>query len=85
LWRGILADVFGEPFDYVAAPERTAVGSALMAGITAGVYADYGQASEAARPPLVATQPDPARTARYDDAYARYSRLSALLLEEGRV
>lgn len=85
LWRGILADVFGEPLNYVDAPERTAVGSALLGGIAAGVYAGYGEATEAARPPLLTTQPDAHRAARYDEAYARYSRLSALLLEDGPV
>ena len=84
LWRSILADVFGEPLSYVDAPERSAVGSALLGGIAAGVYAGFSDASDAARPPLRSTQPDPERAARYDEVYARYLRLSALLLEEGR-
>lgn len=84
LWRGILADVFGEPLAYVDAPERTAVGAGLIGGIAADVYADFDEASEAARPPLVATAPDPENVPRYDEVYARYSRLSALLVEAGR-
>jgi xylulokinase len=85
LWRGILADVFGEPLSYVDAPERSGVGSALLGGIGAGVYASFAEASEAARPPLRLTEPDPACSARYEAVYQRYLRLSALLLEEGRV
>ena len=85
LWRGILADVFGEPLSYVDAPERSGVGSALLGGIGAGVYASFAEASEAARPPLRLTEPDPAVPARYEAVYQRYLRLSALLLEEGRV
>jgi len=84
LWRGILADVFGEPLSYVDAPERTAVGAALLGGIAAGTYAGFSEAGEAARPPLLVTEPNPERAARYDEIYARYLRLSALLLEEGR-
>jgi xylulokinase len=84
LWRGILADVFGEPLSYVDAPERTGVGAALMAGIGAGLYAGYEEAAAAARPPLRTTHPDEERVARYDEVYARYLRLSELLLGAGR-
>ncbi len=84
LWRSILTDVFGEPLAYVDALERTGTGAALIGGIAAGVYGDYGEASAAARPPLRVSEPDAGRVALYDEAYARYSRLSALLLDEGR-
>ena len=84
LWRGILADVFGEPLAYVDAPERSGVGAALLGGIGAGLYGGFAEASEAARPPLRTTEPDAERSARYEAVYQRYLRLSALLLEEGR-
>jgi xylulokinase len=84
LWRGILADVFGEPLSFVDAPERSGVGAALLGGIAAGVYAGYPEASEAARPPLVTTEPTPEHIAGYDEGYARYLKLSGLLLEAGR-
>jgi xylulokinase len=84
LWRSILADVFGEPLHYADAPERTGMGAALIGGIAAGEYAGYSEAAEAARPPLVVTEPDPDNVSRYDDLYARYSRLSELLLSDGR-
>ena len=84
LWRGILADVFDEPLHFVAAPERTAVGAALIGGIAACTHADYAEAAEVARPPLHTTEPDPERVALYAGVYERFSRLSALLLEEGR-
>jgi xylulokinase len=84
LWRSILADVFGEPLSYVDAPERSGVGAALIGGIAAGVYGGFEEASEVARPPLVTSEPNAERVTRYDEVYSRYSRLSALLLEEGR-
>ena len=84
LWRGILADVLGEPLGYVDAPERTGVGAALLGGIGAGVYAGYSEASAAARPPLLMTDPEAWRVAAYDEVYARYLELSALLLDAGR-
>ncbi len=80
LWRGILTDVFGESLAYVNAPERSGVGAALIGGIAAGVYAGYSEASEAARPPLMLTEPDAGRVASYEEVYAHYSRLSALLV-----
>ena len=80
LWRGILTDVFGESLAYVNAPERSGVGAALIGGIAAGVYTGYSEASEAARPPLMLTEPDAGRVAIYEEVYARYSRLSALLV-----
>jgi len=83
LWRGILADVFGEPLSYVDAPERSGVGAALLGGIGAEVYGSFDEASEAVRPVLRMTEPDVERTARYEKVYARYQRLSALLLEAG--
>ncbi len=84
LWRSILADLYDEPLHFVAAPERTAVGAALIAGIGAGTFAGYAEAAEAARPPLHTTEPDPERVRIYEDVYERFSRLSAVLLEEGR-
>jgi xylulokinase len=84
LWRSIVADVYNEPLHFVAAPERGAVGAALIGGIAAGTYAGYEEAAEAARPPLHTTEPDPARVSLYEDVYQRYSRLSRMLLEEGR-
>jgi xylulokinase len=84
IWRGILADVYDEPLHFVAAPERAAVGSALIGGIAAGTYAGYPEAAEVARPPLHTTEPNPERVRIYEDLYQRYSRLSALLLDEGR-
>ena len=79
-----MADVYDEPLHFVAAPERTAVGAALIGGIAAGRYAGYEEAAEVARPPLHTTEPDPERVRIYEDVYERYSRLSAILLEEGR-
>jgi len=84
IWRGILADVYGEPLSFVAAPERAAVGAALIGGIAAGSYAGYEEAAEVARPPLHTTEPDPERVRIYEDLYERYSRLSELLLGEMR-
>ena len=84
IWRSIVADVYDEPLHFVAAPERTAVGAALIGGIAGGTYAGYEEAAEAARPPLHTTEPNPERVPIYEDLYARYSRLSEMLLEEGR-
>jgi len=84
IWRSIVADVYDEPLHFVAAPERQAVGAALIGGIAAGRYGGYEEVAEVARPPLHTTEPDPERARIYENVYGRYSRLSELLLEEGR-
>jgi xylulokinase len=84
LWRSIVADVYDEPLHFVAAPERTAVGAALIGGIAAGTYGGYEEAAVAARPPLHTTEPDPERVKVYAEVYERFSRLSSLLLDEAR-
>ena len=82
VWRQILTDVFDEPLSYVAAPERSGVGSALIAGIGAGIYGSYQEAAGAASRPLRPTEPDAARARAYDGVYERYLRRSTLLLGE---
>ena len=84
IWRGIVADVYDEPLHFVAAPERTAVGAALIGGIVAGTYASFEEAAAVSQPPLHTTEPDPERVRIYEDVYGRYSRLSSMLLEAGR-
>jgi xylulokinase len=82
LWRSIVADILGEPLDYVNAAERTGTGAALIGGIAAGRYANYAEASAAARPPLVRAEPDPERSAISDEIFGRYQRRSEILLGE---
>jgi xylulokinase len=72
----IKADVTGRPVRRVLAPEATALGAALLAGVAAGVFRDLddavGRAVELAPEPFV---PDEQRQSLYAESYARYRSL----------
>jgi xylulokinase len=82
LWRGIVADTYGEPMSFSEHPNGTGVGSALIAGIGTGVYAGYAQAAEACRRPLMPVEPDASRVAVYDELFWRFQSVTATLLAE---
>ena len=72
LWATIKASVLGRPVRRVLTEEATAVGAAMVAGVGAGVFADFTAASVAVRLAPAAIDPDPEATKTYADAYRRY-------------
>ena len=72
LWASIKADVLGRPVRRVLTEEATAVGAAMVAGVGAGVFADFAAASVAVQLDPDAIDPDPAAQRQYADAYGRY-------------
>jgi xylulokinase len=75
LWRGLQADVYGEPIRRTAADEGPAYGAALLAGVAAGTYADVGEASSVVRLREEVTEPDPERSKVYEEHYEVYRSL----------
>jgi xylulokinase len=76
LWMQIKADVTGRPVHRVMVKEATALGAALLAGVTAGTFTDISDAVK--RTIVLADEPylpDPTRVSLYDDAYSRYRAL----------
>ena len=75
-WMQIKADVTGRPVRRVLAPEATALGAAMLAGVAAGVFRDLddavSRAVELAPEPFV---PDEQRQSLYAESYARYRSL----------
>ncbi len=71
LWNQIKADVTGIPVTHVAG-DSTAAGTAMLAGLGAGVYKDPAEAVAAGYRPAVTAEPDLANRARYDELYDRY-------------
>ena len=67
LWRSILADVFDHPIHRTTVEEGPAFGAALLAGVTAGVYRDVGEATSHIALERDVQRPD----ARRRDQYAR--------------
>ncbi len=75
LWNQIKADVTGIPVTHVAG-DSTAAGTAMLAGLGAGVYADPAEAVAAGYRPAATAEPDQSRRGRYDDLYERYKDLT---------
>ncbi len=72
LWASIKANVLGRPVRRVLTQEATAVGAAMVAGVGAGVFADFSAASVAVQLDPDSIEPDPAAQRQYADAYGRY-------------
>ena len=75
LWRGLQADVYGEPIRRTAADEGPAYGAALLAGVAAGTYRDVEETSSVVSLREEVTAPDPQRAKAYDEYYEVYRSL----------
>src|SRR5580704_18895506 len=75
LWNQIKADVTGTPVVYVPG-DSTAAGTAMLAGLGAGIYRDVDEAVTKAYRPGPVAEPDPRLRGLYDDMYARYLALT---------
>lgn len=75
LWNQIKADVTGTPVVCVPG-DSTAAGTAMLAGLGAGIYRDVGEAIASAYRPGPVAEPDPRRRGLYDEMYARYLALT---------
>jgi xylulokinase len=71
LWTQIVSDVTGADQQVPAETIGAALGDALLAGVAVGLEPDIG----AWNPVSAIVRPDPARTAVYDEFYARYRAL----------
>ncbi len=72
LWASIKANVLGRPVRRVLTEEATAVGAAMVAGVGAGVFADFSAATVAVQLDPDCIEPGPAAQRQYADAYGRY-------------
>lgn len=72
IWNHIRADVLGRPLRRAAVPDAGVVGAAALGAVAAGLQSDF----RAALGDLVTYdrtyEPDPTRTARYDEIFALY-------------
>ena len=75
LWRRIQAGVYGHAVEILAAEEGGAFGSALMAGVGAGHWANLDQACAQAIEVAQRIDPDPADVAAYKTGYANWRKL----------
>ncbi len=73
-WNQIKADVTGIPVVRVAGDSTTA-GTAMLAGLGAGVYRDPAEAAAACYRPAGRAEPNPANRQLYDEMYEQYKIL----------
>ncbi len=81
LWPQILADVLGVPVHVPVVRESTALGAALLAGTGAGVYANAAAAGRDLASFEAPVEPDPGRTAAYEELYAAWRQVYLASLE----
>lgn len=74
LWRQITADILGMELS-VTNSSDSSLGSAMLAGIAAGVFQDYADAVRKCVKVKSITTPDPERNAQYRTIYKKYKRI----------
>jgi len=75
LWRQIQAGVYGHAVEILTAEEGGAFGSALMAGVGAGHWANLNEACAVAIEVAETIEPDAADVAAYREGHARWRKL----------
>lgn len=75
LWMQIKADVTGKRIEVPSADTATALGAAVLAGVGAGVYADFEEAVGSTVTVRREFTPDPANAEAYSRGYAVYRGL----------
>jgi xylulokinase len=75
LWRRIQAGIYGQAVEVLVAEEGGAFGSALMAGVGAGNWANLDEACGEAIEVAQRIEPDPAELVAYRSGYAHWRKL----------
>jgi len=78
LWCQIQADVFGMPVYQTVVDEGPAYGAALLAGVSAGLFASVKEACSVVRLRPDVTEPDEGRTQIYKNYFELYKSLYPL-------
>ena len=78
LWSQITADVLGIPLR-ITENSDSSLGSAMLAGIACGVFADAEEAAKICIKEKRWVQPDPARHETYGEIFTRYQAVQRAL------
>jgi xylulokinase len=93
VWRAIQAGVLGVPVAYYSGPgpagrqpDSSALGAAIIAGVTAGMFASLADGASQVRPgPADVIAPDPALVLPYQAAFDRYRHVAGQLISLRRI
>ena len=80
VWRQIVSDALGLTLIQTENNDSS-FGSAMCAGISAGFFADYDEASKACKKVIGETKPIPQNTAKYAKIFKKYQKISKFLTE----
>lgn len=80
-WVQMFADTLGTPVHVSRAREAGALGSAMLAGIAVGAFADLAEAAEAMTERPEPCEPSPGGVARQEAGYRRYRRVVEAMTE----
>jgi xylulokinase len=83
IWPAIVADVTGVPVVLPAVRDAASQGAALLASFGVDLLPDLETAGPAALGQVSHLEPSGETRAIYDEAFARYCRISAMLATEG--
>jgi xylulokinase len=75
LWRQIVADVLGIPLTAASVREPAGTGAAMIGGLAAGIYPDFGYLRHLTPEPQLVAEPKTAATTYYDDVYENWKNL----------
>ncbi|WP_166904543.1 ribulokinase [Mycobacterium sp. DL440] len=79
LWQQITIDVLGRPAELVIGENLTLRACAVIAATAAGIVPSLGAGSRLFAPRVRLLEPDPKRTAVYEQTFGDYQRLTAAL------
>ena len=78
-WCQMKADLLGKPMTATKNSEGAAIGAAMLASVAEGNFKNLDEAAEAMVELGATYEPDPAKKAAYDEAYARYRECYAAM------
>jgi xylulokinase len=81
LWNQIRADIYGKPVAVLKTFEGGTLGSAMIAGVAAGVYADLPAAARRLVAVDEVVQPNPEVTALYNQQFEVFKDLHDRMME----
>ena len=81
LWTQILADIAGEPIRISDIPDLACVGAAMLAGVGAGIYKDFDEASRKFSHNETVVNPNPEKSAVYKSLFEKYKKQADMLIE----
>ena len=83
IWCQMIANITGKKVATLYSPETAGIGAAILAGIGAGVYKNFEEATRQVRCAKT-YEPDPSKAAMHAAVYAQYRSIEKVMAQIGR-